>query len=124
MPKISIIKKIQLGVHSFSIENPDAELCFNFYCGNGAIKHEASISLEKSNLLSSLIEIGAISNTDLAQNDVDKLQNLEDPNRAFTYRYQIYNAKECNNDYLIIFDITEYRDYYSGFIYAVLHIEK
>ncbi|HEU0126803.1 hypothetical protein [Flavobacterium sp.] len=124
MSKISIIKKIQLGVHGFPIEHPDSELCFNFYCGNGVIKHEASISLEKSNLLVSLIESGTISNTDLAQNDVDTLQNLEDPNRAFTYRYQIYNAKECNNDYLIIFDITEYRDYYTGFIYAALQIEK
>ncbi|WP_433829522.1 hypothetical protein [Flavobacterium anhuiense] len=124
MSKISIIKKIQLGTHSFPIENHDSEFSFNFYCGNGEIKHEASISLEKSNLVSSLIEIGAISNSDLAQNDVDKLQNLEDTNRAFTYRYQIYNSKECNNDYLIIFDITEYRDYYSGLIYAVLQIEK
>ncbi len=123
MSKISIIKKIQLGVHSFPIENLNSEVCFIFYCGNGEIKHEASISLEKSNLLSSLIENGAVSNSDLAQNDVDKLQNLEDLYKTFSYRYQIYNSKECNNNYLIIFDISEYRDYYSCFVYAVLQID-
>ena len=123
MSKISIIKKIQLGgARSFPLESPDSESCFTFYCGNGAIKHQAVISWKSSSLLSSLIESGKISNNDLTENYVDKLENLEDPDRAFFYRYQIFNFQNCNNDYLIIFGINEYRDYYSYLIYAVLQI--
>ncbi|MFC0781005.1 hypothetical protein [Flavobacterium sp. HJSW_4] len=125
MTKISIIKKIQLGEErSLPLHHPDAELCFSFYCGSGKIKHEAVLSFASSNFLRSLTESGQLSNYDLAQNYVTKLQDLEDQNRNFPYRYQFYNSKECNNDYLIIFDINEYRDYYGIFVYAVLQIEK
>lgn len=123
MNKISIIKKIQLGETTFPIENPHSELDFNFYCANGGIKHQTILSLENSNLLNSLRESGQINNKDLAQNDIDKLQNLEDTKKSFPYRFQIYNSQECNNNYLIIFDIYEYRGYYSYTIYGVLQIE-
>jgi hypothetical protein len=124
MTKILIIKKIQLGESTFPIENQHSKLFFNFYCGNGGIKHQTILSLETSNLLDSLIESRQINNKDLAQNDVDKLQNLEDKKRQFPYRFQIYNSQECNNNYLIIFDIYEYRGYYSCTVYGVLHIES
>lgn len=124
MNKILITKKIQLGESTFPIENLYSELHFNFYCANGGIKHKIIISLENSNLLSSLIESGQINNKDLAQNDVDKLQNLEDKKRPFPYRFLIYNSHECNNNYLIIFDIYEYRGYYTCTVYGVLQIES
>lgn len=125
MTKISIIKKIQLGgQRSFPIETPDFELLFSFYCGNEAIKHEAVISFKNSNFLNLLIKTGQITNTDLAQNYIAKLEKLEDPNKTLLYRYQICNFKDCRNTYLLIFDIDEYRGYYSCFIYGVLQIEK
>jgi len=124
MTKISIIKKIQLGERSFPIETPDFELHFSFYCGNGVIKHEAIISFKNSNFLSSLIETGKIENKDLAQYNIAKLEDLEDSNKTFLYRYQICNFKDCQNTYLLIFDIDEYRGYYSCFIYGVLQIEN
>jgi hypothetical protein len=124
MTKISIIKKIQLGERSFPIETPDFELHFSFYCGNGVIKHEAIISFKNSNFLSPLIETGKIENKDLAQYNIAKLEDLEDSNKTFLYRYQICNFKDCQNTYLLIFDIDEYRGYYSCFIYGVLQIEK
>ena len=125
MGKISIIKKIQLGQdRSLPIDHPDTELYFSFYCGNGQIKHKAVISIANSNFLRLLIETEQLTNYDLAQNHVTKLENLEDKNKALQYRYQIYNSKECNSNYLIIFDINEYRDYYSCFIYAVLQIKQ
>ena len=124
MSKISIIKKIQLGgARSFPLENPDSELCFTFYCGNGAIKHKAVISWKSSNLLRLLIESDQISKNDLIENHVDKREYLEDLDRAFLYRYQIFDFKECNNNYLIIFDINEHRDYYGCFVYGVLQIQ-
>ncbi|WPO77475.1 hypothetical protein [Flavobacterium sp. KACC 22761] len=123
MSKISIIKNIQLGKKSFAIENPDAALCFSFYCGDGEIQHNAVISFEKSNLLSSLIETGQLTNLDLIQNNIDKQLNRGNQNGLLYCRYQICNFKECNNNYLIIFDINEYRDYYSCFIYSVLQID-
>jgi hypothetical protein len=122
--KILIIKKIQLGESTFPIENQNSKLSFNFYCGNGGIKHKTILSLENSNLLDSLIESGQIDIKDLSQNDIDKLQNLEDKKRPFPYRFQIYNSQECNNNYLIIFDIYEFRGYYSFTIYGVLQIES
>jgi hypothetical protein len=124
MNKILIIKKIQIGESTFPVENQNSKLSFNFYCGNGGIKHKTILSLENSNLLDSLIESGQIDNKDLAQNDIDKLQNLEDKKRPFPYRFQIYNSQECNNNYLIIFDIYEFRGYYSFTIYGVLQIES
>lgn len=125
MTKISIIKKIQLGgQRSFPIETPDFELLFSFYCGNGAIKHEAVISFKNSNSLNSLIETGQITNNDLVQNCIAKLENLEDPNKALLYRYQICDFKDCQNTYLLIFDINEYRGYYGCFIYGALQIEN
>lgn len=125
MTKISIIKKIQLGgERSFPIETPDSEVYFNFYCGNGGIKHEAIISFKNSNFLSSLIETGQITNKDLAQFHITKLENLQDPNRTFLYRYQICKFKDCQNTYLLIFDIDEYRGYYGCFVYGVLEIEN
>ncbi|MDY0986518.1 hypothetical protein SOM12_03770 [Flavobacterium sp. CFBP9031] len=125
MTKISIIKKIQLGgERSFPIESPDSEVYFNFYCGNGGIKHEAIISFKNSNFLSSLIETGLITNHDLAQNNIVKLEYLEDQNAVFSFRYQICNFKDCQNTYLLIFDVHENRGYYGFFIHGVLQIEK
>jgi len=125
MSKISIIKKIQLGdERSFPTETPDFEFPFSFYCGNGGIKHEAVISFKNSNFLNSLIQAEQITNKDLAQFHITKLENLEDPNRTFLYRYQICNFKDCQNTYLLIFDIDEYRGYYGCFIYGVLEIEN
>ncbi|MEN2412663.1 hypothetical protein [Flavobacterium mesophilum] len=124
MSQISILKNIQLGKKSFPLENPDAEMCFSFYCGNGEIQHKAVISFGKSNLLSSLLEAGQLTNHDLNQINIDKLLTLGNQNSFSFCRYQICNFNECNNDYLIIFDINEYRDYYSCFIYSVLQIEK
>lgn len=113
-----------MGENTFPLENPYSNLNFNFYCGNGGIKHHITISLENSNLLSSIIESGQISNQELAKQDIYKFDNSEDEKRPFPYRYQIYNAKECNNNYFIIFDIFEYRGYYGCTIYAVLQIES
>jgi hypothetical protein len=125
MTKISIIKKIQLGgERSFPIETPDSEVYFNFYCGNGGIKHEAIISFKNSNFLSSLIETGQIENKGLAQYNVAKIEDLEDSNKRFLYRYQICKFKDCQNTYLLIFDIDEYRGYYGCFVYGVLEIEN
>lgn len=125
MTKISIIKKIQLGgERSFPIETPDSEVHFSFYCGNGMIKHEAVISFKSSNYLNSLIETGQITNKDLAQFHITKLENLQDPNRTFLCRYQICKFKDCQNTYLLIFDIDEYRGYYGCFVYGVLEIEN
>lgn len=124
MTKISIIKKIQLGERSFPIETPDFELHFSFYCGNGAIKHEAIISFKNSNFLSALIETGRITNHDLIQNNIVRLENLEDPNTLLSFRYQICNFKDCHNTYLLIFDIHENRGYYGFFIHTVLQIEN
>ncbi|MNK64941.1 hypothetical protein D3C87_842260 [compost metagenome] len=125
MSKISIIKKIQLGdKRSFPIETPDTEVHFSFYCGNGAIKHEAIISFKNSNFLSSLIETGQIENKGLAQYNVAKIEDLEDSNKRFLYRYQICSFKDCQNTYLLIFDIDEYRGYYSCFVHAIFQVEK
>ena len=124
MNKISIIKKIQLGERTFPIENQYSQLKFSFYCGEGGIKHQVILSSETSNLLNSLIESGQINNMVLAQNEVDKLQNLEDKKRVFPYRYQILNPVECNNTYLIIFDIYEYRGYYGCTVYGALQIKS
>lgn len=123
MSKISIIKKIQLGQKSFPLEHPDAEFRFSFYCGNGGKKHEAAISFKTSTLLSSLIETGQITDDDLVQNNVIKLEYLKDQSNALLNRYQISRFKDCDNYYIIIFDINEYRDYYSCFIHGVLQIE-
>ncbi|CAA9203455.1 hypothetical protein [Flavobacterium collinsii] len=123
MNKISIIKKIQLGQKTFPIENLLSELHFNFYCGKGGIKHQVILSTETSSLLNLLIDSGQIDNTLLAKNEVDKLPNLENKQRIFPYRYQILNSEECNNTYLIVFDIYEYREYYSCTVYGVLQIE-
>ncbi|MCV9926830.1 hypothetical protein OIU83_04175 [Flavobacterium sp. LS1R49] len=124
MNKISIIKKIQLGENTFPIENPYSQLSFSFYCAKGGIKHQTILSIETSFLLNSLIDSGQIDNTVLAQNEIDKLQNLEDKKRDFPYRYQIFNPEECHNTYLLIFDIYEYRGYYSCTVYGVLQIES
>lgn len=123
--KISIIKKIQLSdKRSFPINTPDFELPFSFYCGNGGIKHEAIISFKNSNFLNLLIKTGQITHHDLAQNHIVKVEYLEDPNTAISFRYQICNFKDCHNTYLIIFEIHEYRGYYSFFIHGVLEIEN
>lgn len=124
MSEISIIKKIQLGENTFQIENPYSQLSFSFYCGKGEIKHQTILSTETSFLLNSLIDSGQIDYAVLAQNDVDKLQNLEDPKKIFPYRYQMLNQEQCHNTYLLIFDIYEYREHYSCTIYAVLQIES
>lgn len=124
MNKISIIKKIQIGEKAFPIENPYAELNFSFYCGNGGLKHQTILSMESSILLSSLLESEQVNSSHLAKNDVDKLENLENKERIFPYRYKIFSSVECNNSYLIIFDINEYRGYYSCYVYAVLQIES
>ncbi|MBL0737278.1 hypothetical protein JI750_10300 [Flavobacterium sp. GN10] len=125
MTKISIIKKIQLGGGtSLPIETPDSEVHFNFYCGNGRIKHEAIISFKTSSFLSSLIKTGVITNQDLAQNNIVNLEYLENPNTSISFRYQICNFKDCQNTYLLIFDIHENRGYYGFYIYGVLQIEN
>ncbi len=124
MSRISIIKKIQLGKRSFPIDHPDFELHFSFYCGNGGIKHEAVISFKSANFLRSLIETEQITNEDLAQYNIAKLEDLEDKNREFPYRYQICNFKNCPNTYLLVYDFNEYRDYHGCFIHGVLQIEN
>ncbi|WP_417940284.1 hypothetical protein [Flavobacterium sp. RS13.1] len=124
MNQISIIKKIQLGENTFPIETPYSNLHFSFYCGNGGIKHKVIVSLENSKLLYSLIGSGQITNDELAKQDVAKLSDLENEERPFPFRYQIYNSNECNNNYLIIFDIYEYRGYYGYTVYAVLQLES
>ena len=85
---------------------------------NGGIKHQVILSTETSFLLNSLINSSHIDNTVLAQNEVDKLHNLVDKQRLFPFRYQILNPEECNNTYLIVFNIYECRD-----ITVVLFIE-
>ncbi|OAZ04477.1 hypothetical protein [Flavobacterium succinicans] len=124
MNEIFIIKKIQIGERTFPVENQNSKLSFNFYCGNGGVKHKTILSLKDSDLLDSLIENAKIDYKDLVKNDVDKLQNLEDRKRPFPYRFQIYNSQECNNNYLLIFDIYEFRGYYGFTIYGVLQIES
>lgn len=122
MNKIHLIKKIQLGKNSFPAENLYSKLNFSFYCGNGGIKHQVILSFETSFFLKDLIESGQICIEDLAKQQVSKLENLKNNENRFLYRYQLLKPEECNNTYLIIFDIDEYREYWSFFIYGVFKI--
>ena len=65
MNKIFIIKKIQIGERTFPVENQNSKLSFNFYCGNGGVKHKTILSLKDSDLLDSLIENAKIDYKDL-----------------------------------------------------------
>jgi hypothetical protein len=123
MNKIHLIKKIQLGKNSFPAENLYSKLSFSFYCGNDGIKHQVILSFETSFFLNDLIENGQITIDTLAKHQVSKLENLKNNENRFLYRYQLLNPKECNNCYLIIFDIDEYREYWSYYIYGVFTIE-
>jgi hypothetical protein len=123
MNKISIIKKVQLGKNSFSAENLYSKLNFSFYCVNGRIKHEVISSFETSFFLNDLIKNGQITTESLAKHQISKLENLNNIERSFLYRYQFFQPKECNKCYMIIFDIDEYREYWGYYIYGVLEIE-
>ncbi|SHL86708.1 hypothetical protein [Flavobacterium saccharophilum] len=123
MNEIHLIKKIQLGKNSFPAENFYSKLNFSFYCGNGGIKHEVILSFETSVFLKDLIENGQITIETLAKHQVSKLENLKNDANLFFYRYQLLHPKECNNTYLIIFHIDEYREYWSFFIYGIFEIE-
>ena len=124
MNKISIIKKIQLGENGFPVEYYNSRLSFSFYCANGGIKHQIILSFETSCILGPLLESGQISENDLIENNVPKLKKTEHYKGNFPYRYQTYNSKECNNTYLILFDIYEYRDYFSCIVDGVFQIES
>ncbi|KQO22553.1 hypothetical protein ASF10_09285 [Flavobacterium sp. Leaf82] len=123
MNKISIIKKVQLGKNSFSAENLYSKLNFSFYCVNGGIKHEVILSFETSFFLNELIKNGQITTESLANHQISKLENLNNTERSFLYRYQFFQPKECNKCYMIIFNIDEYREYWGFYIYGVLEIE-
>ena len=123
MNEISIIKKIQLGENCFSVEYYTSKLNFSFYCANGGIKHQIILSFETSYLLDSLLDSGLINEKDLIENNVPKLKITDYHKGHFSYKYQIYNPINCNNTYLILFEISEYRDYFSCFIPAVFQIE-
>lgn len=123
MNKISIIKKVQLGKNSFSAENLYSKLNFSFYCVNGRIKHEVILSFEASFLLNDLIKNEQITTDTLAKHQISKLENLNNTERSFLYRYQFFQPKECNKCYMIIFDIDEYREYWGYYVYGVLQIE-
>lgn len=123
MNKISIIKKLQLGENRFSVEYYTSKLNFSFYCANGGIKHEVLLSFETAGLMDSLLENGQISENDLIENNVPKLRITTYYKTHFSYKYQIYCPQECQNRYLILFDIHEYRDYFSCIIDGVFQIE-
>jgi hypothetical protein len=112
MNKISIIKKLQLGESSFPIDDLYSKVYFSFYCAKGGIKHQIFLSFETSNLLD-----------DLVKNNDDLFRENEFQKDPSPYRYQIYNSQECNNNYLIIFDISEHRDYFSCHVNTVFQIE-
>lgn len=123
MNEIHLIKKIQLGKNSFAAENLYSKLNFSFYCENGGIKHQVILSFENSFFLNDLIENEQITIDTLVKHQINKLENLENNQTRLLYRYQLLNPKECNNTYLIIFDIDEYREYWSFHIYGVFKIE-
>lgn len=123
MTKISIIKKIQLGENNFALDHFFDKIKFSFYCAKGGIKHPIILSFETSNLLDSLIESGQIIKDDLINNS-DVFKETEIQKSPFPYRYQIYNSQECNTIYLIIFDISEHRDYFSCHVNTVFQIES
>lgn len=124
MNKISIIKKIQLGENNFSLDHFFDKVNFRFYCANGEIKHHAILSSETSNLLDDLIETKQIDQEDLIHNNSDLFKKTGLQKNPFSYRYQIYNSQDCNNTYLIIFDISEYRDYFSCHVNTIFQIES
>lgn len=123
MNKIHLTKKIQLGQNSFSAENLYSKLSFSFYCGNGGIKHQVILSFETSFFLKDLIENGQICIETLAKQQISKFENLKNNENRFLYRYQLVKPEACDNTYLIIFDIDEYRDYWSYHIYGVFKVE-
>jgi hypothetical protein len=123
MNKIHLAKKIQLGKNSFPAENLYSKLNFSFYCGNGGLKHQVILSFETSFFLNDLIESGQITIEVLAKQQVSKPEDLKNNENRFLYRYQLLKPEECNNTYLIIFGINEYREYWSYFIYGVFKIE-
>ena len=123
MNKIHLTQKIQLGKNSFPAENLYSKLNFSFYCGNGGIKHQVILSFDTSFFLNDLIESEQITIETLANHQVNSLENLKNNENRFLYRYQLLKPEECNNIYLIIFDIDEYRDYWSYHIYGVFKIE-
>ena len=123
MNKIHLTQKIQLGKNSFPAENLYSKLNFSFYCGNGGIKHQVILSFDTSFFLNDLIESEQITIETLANHQVNSFENLKNKENRFLYRYQLLKTEECNNIYLIIFDIDEYRDYWSYHIYGVFKIE-
>ncbi|KFF03038.1 hypothetical protein [Flavobacterium reichenbachii] len=122
MSEFLILKNIQLGQNSFGVESIYSTLNFSFYCASGIKKHFVNLSLADSFFLKDLIEAGKISNTALAKSGVDKLENLENTGRLFPYQYQMFCFDDCDNQYLIIFSVIDYRDTYSFIIYGVLQL--
>jgi hypothetical protein len=123
MSEFLILKNIQLGQNTFGVESIYSTLNFSFYCASGIKKHLVDLSLEDSFFLKDLIKAGKINNTALAKSGVDKLENLENPSRLFPYQYQMFSFDDCDNHYLIIFSVIDYRDTYSFIIYGVLQIQ-
>lgn len=101
-----------------------ANVNFSFYCGDGKIKHDINLSFEKSSFLSELINSGKITIETLVDFQKLKKEKVSNPENQYLYRYQIYNPVECNNSYLVIFSIDEYREYWSCFVYEVVQIER
>lgn len=74
-------------------------------------------------MLNDLIKNEQITTDTLVKHQISKLENMNDTERSFLYLNQFFQPKEFNKYYIIIFDIGEYREYWSYYIYGVLEIK-
>ena len=120
---MEIIRKILLAQSIFPIGYFDDEVVFTFgdsEMGEKKVKLSLVNSYPLENLVNKHITIYEI----LAQQGIEKIENLRNVENKFYYRYTFLNdATYSELKYLIIFGFSEYRDCYNCQIFGVLKIK-
>lgn len=116
-------QKLHLGKSSFSGVDVMDGVLVEFYCAKGGgSKHEAFVS-PNSPYLNDLVTEGKIDFESLSKNGVATMSILK-KQTPLLFQYQLYNSKECNNNYLIIFRLGEWQNgRYMCQINAILEID-
>lgn len=101
----------------------DDEVVFTF-CDGKMGEKKIKLSVTNSRPLEDLVNKYIINYEILAQQGVEKMENLKNVENKFYYRYTFLNdATYSELKYLIIFGFSEYRDCYTCQIFGVLKIK-
>lgn len=119
--QLSLIKKILLSQETFPVNYYDDIVSLTFY-GDDCGKIRVNLSLKESQPFSELVENNQTTYEELSKIGVERLENLKSEERKYEYRYIIVSG-DCNKDFLIIFNLKEYRDYYSCRVFGVIEIK-